>query len=78
LLRLADPVPFEAPDGQPVKLLVVLLVPEQATQAHLDILSELAQMLSDRELRNGLMTATDPALAHALIAGWEPLRPGAA
>ncbi|MFN7887450.1 MAG: PTS sugar transporter subunit IIA [Betaproteobacteria bacterium] len=77
LVRLAEPVPFEAPDGQPVRLLLVLLVPEQATQAHLDILSEIAQLLSDKELRQGLMTATDPAAAHALIAGWEPLRPAA-
>ena len=50
-VRLAQPVPFDAPDGKPVTLLFVLLVPEQATEKHLQILSELAQMFSDRICR---------------------------
>lgn len=32
-VRLAEPIPFEAPDGQPVSLLIFLLVPEQAGDA---------------------------------------------
>src|SRR5215212_8166238 len=44
LVRLAAPVPFDAPDGKPVGLVFALLVPEQATEKHLQILSELAQM----------------------------------
>ena len=58
-VRLAQPVPFDAPDGKPVSLVFLLLVPEQATEQHLRVLSELAQMLSDRELREKLSTATD-------------------
>lgn len=77
LVRLEQPVPFDAPDGRPVQLLIFLLVPEQATQQHLDILSELAQMLSDRTFRDSLLTATDPAAVHALLASWEPVRPAA-
>ena len=50
-LRLAQPVPFDAPDGNPVSLVFVLLVPEKATEKHLQILSELAQMFSDKALR---------------------------
>ena len=42
---------FDAPDDEPVLLLIFLLVPEAATQRHLEILSEIAEMLSDRELR---------------------------
>lgn len=76
-VRLAEPIAFDAPDGRPVNILVVLLVPEQATQQHLDILSELAQMLSDRAFRERLLTATDPTLAHSLLAQWEPMRPAA-
>src|SRR5450755_1326464 len=38
-VRLATPVPFDAPDGKPVNLMFVLLVPEQATEQHLQILS---------------------------------------
>src|SRR5512145_1612733 len=54
-VRVSEPIPFDAPDGQPVALMVFLLVPEQATQQHLDILSELAQMLSDRSFRETLL-----------------------
>jgi len=66
-IRLAQPVPFDAPDGQPVGLLMFLLVPEAATQQHLDILAELAQLLSDRSLRERLATESDPAVVHRLL-----------
>lgn len=67
LLRLATPVPFDSPDGRPVNLLFVLLVPEQATEEHLQILSELAQRFADREFRETLTTAPDPAAVIALF-----------
>ncbi len=59
-LRLAAPVPFDSPDGRPVDLLFVLLVPEQATEQHLQILSELAQRFSDRAFREKLHAAGNP------------------
>lgn len=59
LIRLATPIPFDSPDGRPVTLLFVLLVPEQATEEHLQILSELAQRFSDRAFREALQTAPD-------------------
>jgi len=71
-LRLKAPVPFDAPDGRPVNLIFVLLVPEQATEQHLEILSELAQMLSDREFRQNLGTAADAAALHQQITAWQP------
>lgn len=70
-LRLAAPVQFDAPDGKPVNFLFVLLVPEQATEQHLQILSELAQMFSDRSFREQLTAAPDAAALHALFTGWE-------
>lgn len=76
-VRLAEPVAFDAPDGRPVNLLVFLLVPEQATQQHLDILSELAQMLSDKAFRENLLTVGESEAVHALLANWEPIRPAA-
>ncbi len=71
-VRLAQPVPFDAPDGKPVNLLFVLLVPEQATEKHLQILSELAQMFSDRTLREAMTAAPDAGALHQLIAAWQP------
>jgi PTS system nitrogen regulatory IIA component len=72
LYRLAQPVPFDAPDGNPVTLAFVLLVPEKATEKHLQILSELAQMFSDRALRESLAAAQDAAAVYELIQAWQP------
>lgn len=66
-MRLATPVPFDSPDGRAVNLLFVLLVPEQATEQHLQVLSELAQRFSDRAFRESLLTAADPATVVALF-----------
>jgi len=74
VLRLSQPIAFDAPDDEPVSLLIVLLVPEAATQRHLDILSEIAEMLSDRTLRERLKVEPDAAALHKLIADWEPLK----
>ena len=69
-IRLSEPVPFDAPDGRPVTMLFVLLVPEQANEHHLQLLSELAQMFSDRAFREQLMSAPDSLAVHGLFAGW--------
>lgn len=71
-IRLAEPIPFESPDGQPVKLLVFLLIPDYVTQQHLEILSEVAEMFSDDGFRTGLATDPNPASVHARITGWQP------
>ncbi|MGH6622685.1 MAG: PTS IIA-like nitrogen regulatory protein PtsN [Burkholderiaceae bacterium] len=76
-VRVAEPIPFDAPDGRPVSLMVFLMVPEQATQQHLDILSELAQMLSDKSFREVLMMAPDANAVHLALTTWEPIRPAA-
>ena len=71
-VRLAQAVPFDAPDGQPVRLVFALLVPEHATEKHLEILSELAQMFSDRALREALAGAADAQSLHKIISAWQP------
>jgi PTS system nitrogen regulatory IIA component len=74
VLRVQQPIPFEAPDDEPVTLLIFLLVPEAATQRHLEILSEIAELLSDRELREQLKVEEDPVRVHEMISRWEPLK----
>lgn len=69
-LRLKSPVPFDSPDGQPVGLLFVLLVPEAANEKHLQLLSELAQMFSNRDFRDTLANAADAAAIHGLFSQW--------
>ena len=74
VLRVQQPIAFDAPDEEAVSLLIFLLVPEAATQRHLEILSEIAEMLSDRELRERLKSEADPAKLHESIVNWEPLK----
>jgi PTS system nitrogen regulatory IIA component len=74
--RLGQPIPFDAPDGNPVTLVFVLLVPEKATEKHLQILSELAQMFCDKSLREAMGRASDAAALHQLITAWQPDAPG--
>jgi PTS system nitrogen regulatory IIA component len=72
LVRLKQAIAFDAPDAQPVGLIFVLLVPDRATDVHLQILSELAQMFSDKAFRERLLAvATAPEL-HRLILDWQP------
>ena len=71
-IRLAQPVPFDAPDGNPVTLVFVLLVPEKATEKHLQILSELAQMFSDKALREAMARAADAGALYELVTAWQP------
>ena len=75
LFQLAHPIGFDAPDDTPVGLLIFLLVPEAATQKHLEILSEIAEMLSNGELRDKLMTTHDAAELHQLVASWQSVQP---
>lgn len=71
-VRLAEPIPFESPDGEPVNLLVFLLIPDHVTQQHLEILSEIAEMFSDETFRQLLSTAQDAATVHARLITWQP------
>ena len=53
-LRLKDPIPYDAPDGQPVSDVLALLVPKRATDEHLMILADATQIFADRQFREHL------------------------
>lgn len=74
VFQLAQAIAFEAPDEQPVGLLIFLLVPEAATQKHLEILSEIAELLSDAGLRDRLGQAVSATDLHQMIARWESVQ----
>ena len=71
VFQLAQPIGFDAPDELPVSLLIFLLVPEAATQKHLEILSEIAELLSDAVLREKLLIAQEAGQLHACITHWQ-------
>jgi PTS system nitrogen regulatory IIA component len=71
VIQLANPIGFDSPDEQAVGLMIFLLVPEAATQKHLEILSEIAEMLSDATLREQLLTIQDATELYQRIANWQ-------
>jgi nitrogen PTS system EIIA component len=57
VVQLAEPVEYGARDKKPINLALALLVPEDATEAHLQLLSMLAQRVSDHDIRHKLDAA---------------------
>ena len=55
--RLKEPVNFEAPDNVPVDLVFTIIIPEQATEEHLVILSSLASVFSRSEICDAIRAA---------------------
>lgn len=56
-MQLNEGIDYDAVDQQPVDLLFALLVPEESTDEHLQILARLAEMFSDTELVEQLRRA---------------------
>jgi PTS system nitrogen regulatory IIA component len=70
-IKTEHPIPFDSPDGLPVNLIFVLLVPERATDLHLQLLGELAQMFSNASFRERLLASHDSAAVHQLFLDWQ-------
>jgi PTS system nitrogen regulatory IIA component len=69
-VRLKESINFHVSDKQPVKALVIMLVPEAATQAHLDILAKIAQTISDNKNKNILLTEPSADNIYQLLTAW--------
>ena len=67
LIMLPEGVDFGAPDGTNVEIAFVLLVPEAATQDHLDLLASLAGAFSSADIRGRLRQAETAADARAVL-----------
>ena len=61
LFTLEEGIDFDAPDGRPVDILFMLLVPEEAQQEHLNILAGIAQLLNEERFCASLRDAVDNA-----------------
>ena len=70
-VKTDNPIPFDSPDGAPVNMIFVLLVPERATDLHLQLLGELAQMFSNAGFRERLLASNDPAVIHQMFTDWK-------
>lgn len=75
-VRPATPVSFDAPDGAPVRLFFLMLVPEKSSENHLRLLAELAQRFSDRGFREQLEAAGTPEAVIEAFRNWSAHAPG--
>jgi len=70
LVTLQEPIDYGSADGNGVDVIFVLLVPEEATEAHLKLLAALARSFSSAEVRDRVRQTQDPeALKHLLLSG---------
>jgi len=74
VFQLEQAIGFDAPDEQAVKLIIFLLVPEAATQKHLEILSEIAELLSNGRTRDDMISSATASNLHDLIDKWLPAK----
>ena len=59
-VALKLPIPFDAPDAKPVSHMMIFLVPQHATEHHLHMLAEIAQMFGDRRFREQMRSCDNP------------------
>ena len=69
LVTLQEPIDYGSADGQDVDVIFVLLVPEEATEAHLKLLAALARSFSNAEVRDRVRQTQDPEALKQLLVG---------
>jgi PTS system nitrogen regulatory IIA component len=69
LVRLDRPVPYDAVDGQPVDLVVLLLSPVAANAEHLSTLAAISRRLRDKSVASALRAAATQTEARTLLVG---------
>lgn len=70
-IQLHEGVDYDAEDNESVDLLFALLVPENATDDHLKILAELAEMFSNSQIRKKLRSAKNSSALFDLLRNWK-------
>jgi len=60
LARHKDGIDFDAIDGAPVHIVILLLVPDSEDRTHLDLLARLARLLQQGSFRDAIMHADSP------------------
>ena len=66
VMAVLDPaVDFDAPDGRPADVVVLLLSPEDAGADHLKALARISRLLRRQEIRDGIRGARTAAAIHA-------------
>ncbi len=66
-LRLPKGVDFDAPDDKPVDLVFALLVPEDSTEEHLQVLANIASYFNSERSRDSLRADISPQKAREML-----------
>ena len=66
-----DGIDFECLDGQPAKLILLLILPRSEFHIHVQTLAGISQLLSEASFRDALMEAEDADAVLDLIRGGE-------
>lgn len=72
IITLKQPIDYDSVDRQLVDLAFGLLVPQAATQEHLQILANIARMMSQHDLKKRLLSVQSAEQAIELIKNWSP------
>ncbi|MDH5436435.1 MAG: PTS IIA-like nitrogen regulatory protein PtsN [Gammaproteobacteria bacterium] len=72
-IRLTNAIDFDAIDNKPVDLLFALLVPEESTDEHLQILASLAEMFSNNDFREKMHEVDSSTDVFKLLSEWSAL-----
>lgn len=62
-----DGIEFDAPDGQPVRIMMLIVTPKEHEQRHLEVMASLMSMVRDDAIRTRLLSALDPNDAWEII-----------
>ena len=60
-------IPFQSADGQPARLIILLVIPRKAVQKHIRTLAGIAKLLQYEEMRDALTNARSPREALQVI-----------
>jgi mannitol/fructose-specific phosphotransferase system IIA component (Ntr-type) len=60
-------IPFDALDGEPVRLFFLLIGPDSAAGQHVKALSRIARLVRRESVREALLQAPDPLAFHQLL-----------
>ncbi len=64
-------IDFDAPDGKPVRIIMLIVTPENHDDRHLQVMAGLSAMVSDEMIRTRLIAAINANDAWEVIEGEE-------
>jgi len=70
-IKFEQGIDFDAIDAEPVDLMFALMVPEESTEEHLQLLAALAEMFSNPSMRERIRQSSSSAEIAAIFGGWQ-------